>query len=209
MCHFIEYEYKNNLFDLKIKNVKVWIYLREIIYCDILKTKGYINDSFTQVNNKRKYDSIASIFIRNKGYKYIFNNPIKSLEESDLLILTHPRRIKNKDTYDCTVFDILLENVQYKYTVFGEPLWVDSIADFESHYRPVKTQNLIYTDRIEFLFEVNYRIRKFFNKIFKTRPLDNKEIESVKIILDDINKIFNVNLNTMKYTDLFGKILFL
>lgn len=51
--YFIEYEYKNNLFDLTIGNVKIWIYLREIVYCDILKIKGCINDSFTQLKNKK------------------------------------------------------------------------------------------------------------------------------------------------------------
>lgn len=98
-----------------------------------------------------------------------------------------------------------MEHINNKYTVLEEPLWVDSLADFESHYSPVRTRNLIYSDRIEFLFEMKYRVNKFLAKVFRIKVLNNKEIKIIKKILNGLDEIFNVNLNKGKYIDLFGK----
>ena len=188
---FLNMEYKYDLFSLKILNVNFWIYIREKIYCYILKNKGYIGDSFTNVKNitKRSENIIYKLFFMG-GLKYCCNKKLKKVKNKEILIFTHPRRLLNNEIYECTVMDYFLSEIPYEYIVMEEPMWIDDASQKISHYIPAKSEHLYYSDYIELAFEFKYK----FIKNTKFFLLSKEEKLILKSLIDIIENTFKIKI---------------
>lgn len=186
---FIQMEYENKLFELEVDKVNIWLYIREKVYCMVMKKLGIIADSFTDAKNVTKYvDNPLYKLIFMQSYKYILPSKI---EKRDYLFFTHPRRITNGTVFECTVLDDLIEHISRKSCTIEEPLWVDSVADKISHYYPARTKNLIYTDIIELKFELIYSLLRKYLWRFLYKKEQNKIVELKKLL----NNKFGVTLD--------------
>ena len=187
---FIQMEYDNNLFEFEVAEVKVWPYIREKIYCMIMKELGLIADSFTNaINVTGNVENPLYKLFYMQTYKYL---KYPNIEKKSYLFLTHPRRIKNEKNFECTVLDELIEHIDGESYTIEEPLWVDSLADKLSHFCPARTKKLIYTDYIELKFEVAYSL----SRKFLWSALNKKEREKIKGLKLLLNRLFEVNIDT-------------
>ena len=184
---FIKFEYTERLFEKKIQGVKFWHYIRFSIYDKIVKQKYDIGQAHSSLSGKK--------FIMRIWYKlkqipnFILKNPLYGLNQRDVLVLNHCRRIKNGKYYDCIYTDEILKNIKKSYYVFEEPY-------LEKHFNPIRTKNIRYFDYINFIISIKKEVFKFFNPNYKT--LCKTDINELYFLFNNINKIFNINIDNDK-----------
>ena len=184
---FLKFEYENDLFNKKIKGFKFWHYIRFSIYSEILKQKYKTGQAHSNLNGKK--------FITKVWYKFrqlpnfILKNPLYGLDQKDILVLNHQRRVKNGNYYDCIYTDGILENIKKSYYIFEEPY-------LEKHFKPIRTKNIRYFDYINFIKATKKRFFKFINPNFG--KLCSNDINRLFLLFNAINKAFNVNFDKYK-----------
>lgn len=181
---FIKFEYEEDLFNKEIQGVKFWHYIRYSIYCKILKEKYNLGQEHSDLSGKK--------FITRVWYKlkqipnFILKNPLYRLDQKDILVLNHQRRVKNGNYYDCIYTDKILENIKKTYYVFEEPY-------LEKHFKPIRTKNIRYFDYINFIKAVKKIFFKFINPNFG--KLCSNDINRLFLLFNAINKVFNINFD--------------
>lgn len=195
---FLHYETQHKLFDIEFKNIKIWEILRTYVYIEIEQIYNNLQPLFpqTKVNKKRK---ISLKTIKN-GLLFF------KVKNKDYIFLNNPRRVKQKDgLYYCIYTDLLIDLLkkENKCITFEDPFWALNKNSNISHFNPVKTDDIVYLDIIEYFFS----IKKF---LFKT--INKKQYKQLNLLLksieDDIEKEFNCNLcNIFKLAE--EKILYL
>ena len=185
---FIKFEYEEDLFNKEIQGVKFWHYIRFSIYDnEILKRKYNLGQAHSNLSGKK--------FITKVWYKlkqipnFILRNPLYRLDQRDILVLNHQRRVKNGKYYDCIYTDKILENIKKSYYVFEEPY-------LEKHFRPIRTKNIRYFDYINFIKAAKKIFFKFINQNYGA--LCSKDINELYLLFNAINKVFNVNIEKHK-----------
>lgn len=130
----------------------------------------------TAVNSKNKVttDPFAAKGQTDTGLK-LFAKLLKRTEKTkvknpDLLILCHPRRVREGEVYESVFTDFLEEE-------FPNSVTLERLFDNHSHLEPAKTKNLCYIDRITLESYVNRIVAQKFKK---------KEYEGIKQSVRDI-----------------------
>jgi len=184
---FIKFEYEEDLFNKEIQGVKFWHYVRFSIYSKILKEKYNFGQAHSNLSGKK--------FISRVWYKilqipdFILKNPLFRLNQKDILVLNHQRRVKNGNYYDCIYTDEILENIKNSYYVFEEPY-------LEKHFRPIRTKNIRYFDYINFIISIKIKAFKFIDPNYGT--LREEDINELYLLLNNINKIFDISIDDDK-----------
>ena len=182
---FLKFEKDMKLFEVNIAEVKIWNYIRDRVYNNV-KIKL---DNLSPVYTKNKVEK--KIYFRWENFKNYFY--INKLKKSDLLVLTHPRRIKQGDLYYCIYTDYLLKEIEknnkYTFKVLEEPFWTNFPASKVGHFSPVPTNNLIYTDFIQIEADIKINIYKI---LYKRRV--NQIRNQILKILNCVEKYFNVSI---------------
>lgn len=182
---FIKFEYENILFKEQINNFKYWHYIRKTVYDEILEKKSNIGQAHSNLNKEKYYRRIV---LKLKQFpNWIYRNPFFLLKKKDILVLNHPRRVKNQNYYDCIYTDEILNNLDYSYYVFEQPI-------LEKHFTPVTTKNLKYLDYLNYKIAINV---EFNRKILRFR-FSKADLDNICTILNRIEKLFEVNLNKTK-----------
>ena len=164
---FLKFEAVNNMFDVKVYNIKVWNYIRFTIYTGLLSLFD-IDKSVMQVDIlKGEYK---------KGIKeYIRENIIcnqRFVTHRDVLIIPHERKYKtNDDYYRCIYTNLIDETIKQSHYI------LDSQSVF-GDYTPQKSKNVIYSKKDKFEKKENNnntykkcKIEEFETKIIQ--PLEN------------------------------------
>lgn len=164
---FLNIEDKYNFFDIEINNIKIWQYIR-FTYCSKL---------LEELTGIRTTSRNTKVF-RHEEDRLDKNEWIKKkqflLKKKDLLVINHPRRVKEGNYYRCFVTDTLLESLNYSYYIF-------EYAFKGKHFKPVKTKYLRYRD---------------VSVIKKYLPYKNDILQAdVREFTDRINRIFEKELN--------------
>lgn len=158
----LEIEAENQLFELKVNDVYLWQYVRYVCLTKILEEiTGVETVNRTgralQYNKKKK----RGLWERLKRQQFL-------VFPKDILVINHPRRVKDGKYYKCFVTDRILENIKYSYYVYESEYYGE-------HVGPTKTRNLKYIDTKIFerflnLDEERYSqdIRVFSKKIVNT-----------------------------------------
>jgi len=186
---FLKFEDKHDLLDMEIAKVKVWHLCRFQVYNEILKQKENMGEAHANLTNMSK-TKILLMKIKQIP-NYVFFNPLCFLQQKDMLVINHQRRVKIDSKYNCLYTDQWIEDISSSYYVFEEPM-------LERHYRPIPTKHIRYTDYITFMFSLSKRFKKF--------NISHSEKNIIKKLIQDINKRFSVHINyniwTKKITDI-------
>jgi len=174
---FLIMETQANLFDIQISRIKIWQFIRNEIYGEILRKKFNIDKS-------GKSDKEAGFYLHLNGMINFVLNSIKILlkppKQSEVLVFCHPRRKRENSFYEDIYTDPLLRNFPFSFVV------LESFFKL-SHLRPVQTKNLYYLDFIE------YPSR--FSSYIKRHKINCKEKEIIKDIESILMKNFNLKVN--------------
>lgn len=102
--NFLKFEKEMKLFEKCISEVEIWNYIRDRVYNNVKIKLDKLSPVYTQSNEKKK------IYFKWREFnKYWYWNKFK---KADLLVLTHPRRIKQGDSYYCIYTDYLLKEIE-------------------------------------------------------------------------------------------------
>ena len=150
---FMNFEFDNNLFNCKVSDINFWHLVRFRVFDKIQYKSFEIGDSHTHLNSMSK---TKKTFLKLKQLKYfLLNNPLLSFKQKDIVILSHPRRIKEKAYYTCLYTDTLIGQLDHSHVVIEEPI-------LENHLRPIKNKKIFYTDYINFMVAIKKRVLKNF-----------------------------------------------
>lgn len=123
-------EAESGIFGLEVNSIQLWQYVRwfclvEIMY-DVTGIAGLVPT--------QKRICIQKEHMR---FKEMIDRQQFLLRKKDLIVMNHPRRIKEGKYYRCFVTETLLENLDCSYYVFEN--------DYRGqHFRPAPTKNLKY-----------------------------------------------------------------
>ncbi|MDD2496319.1 MAG: hypothetical protein PHE29_14165, partial [Tissierellia bacterium] len=178
---FLELEKELNLFNKAIKDVKFWHLVRFGIYNEIQAQKKPIGQGHTSLKDMtllkrlvKKLKQIPDIF---------FKSPIL-LKQKDILILNHPRRVRNGDVYECIYTDMLIKELNNSYIVLEDPI-------LDTHMKPIKHIEIRYTDYIYNM----YLFKRILFRISSRKMLNESEKSSIRELIELINNEFNVDIN--------------
>lgn len=166
----IEIEDKYDLFSIKISEEKIWQYIRYRYWVQLCEefTNAQKRIDHIQLNMEKTTDDNWKMLLRKQQFL---------LKKKDLLVINHPRRVKDGDIYKCFVTDTLLKYIDYSYYVFEDEYR-------GKHDNPVMTKNLKYRDFsfLENLFVYNGAIfrKEIRTKIDQIHAIFEKEL-SVKL----------------------------
>ena len=146
---FLEIEKQYDLNHLAIDDVYPWTYFRMNFWnYDICKNLLALSEHINQQSNVRLYikqlKSLLSLFIR-RNRKYI--------HPADLVFLSHERRIKTGDFYECIYTDELTK--KYDNSVVLEKPY------HGHHLTPVQINNIYYTDMLPIKAELFYLFHRY------------------------------------------------
>lgn len=181
---FIKFEYEEDLFNKEIQGVKFWHHIRFSLYKDIFKQKYKFSQELSDLSGKKFITKVCDriMLIPN----LILKNPLYGLKQRDILVLNCARRIRDGRYYDDIYTDDILKNVNRTYYVLEEPY-------LEEHFKPIRTENIRYFDYIYFIILIKIIFFKFINP--KYGNLCEKDVNELYLLLNNINKIFNVNID--------------
>lgn len=187
---FIEFEYVNKMFELKMDNTYIWHYIRFDVYYELLKIYG-ISDELLNTSKKNAFNGIRwKELIR----KYTICCQFL-VRHRDILIIPHERKYRDGDKYYKCIFtnllDIMLSNSHY----------ILDNKSVENVYALQKSHNVIYCDIENFkeLKKLNYS-NKLINKMemekFLIKPIERYfnisiDLETKKRTINKINYILN------------------
>lgn len=154
----LEIEDKSGIFELEVNGIRLWQYVRWFCLVDIMyDVTGMIG---RYEGRAKSYNHDAPMGIKESIARQQF-----LLRKKDLVVINHPRRIKEGKFYRCFVTETLLENLDCSYYVFEDSF-------YGHHFRPVLTKNLKYinTDIIRKLFvkkdeNTNRKLRLFYDRM--------------------------------------------
>lgn len=178
----LEIEDKSGIFELEVNGIRLWQYIRWFCLVEIMYDVTGIVGRYERRQKSYEHDTKMGIKERIIRQQFL-------LRKKDLVVMNHPRRIKEGKYYRCFVTETLLENLDCSYYVFEN-------AFCGRHFRPVSTKNLKYinTDIIRKLFvkkneNTNRQLRLFYNKVMKIFEVDNKINLSLKIKKEILNYV--------------------
>jgi hypothetical protein len=173
---FLQFEEKNNLFELKILGVLFWPIIRFRVYMLL-----YQNINKTQINHPKKRTDQSLILILKSIYVILKKSPF-FLKHKNTIIFNHPRKIlSEKGFYECKYTEYLTNSDSY---VFEAPFQ-------DKHFGPTLTPNLYYLDLILTIGRCNSILSKF--RYIKKE--DRREISSLQQI---IYKEFKVTIPNLR-----------
>lgn len=149
---FLDIEEAGELFDYQINGVKIWQYVRFSVCAKILEELTGIRTTAGSVSGSAKKEK--------KNWLLGLRRSQFLVHKKEFLIISHPRRIKENDTYRCFVTEEFVSRLRRSYYVFECPFG-------DIHFEPAETKNLKYVD-MRFLYEnrfINYDIDKYQEQI--------------------------------------------
>lgn len=188
---YLQIEDKYGLYETKLNGMNIWMFVRVKIFTD------YVTNQIYNLGPGPKLD--RNLRAKVKMFpKYIYNSLHSFLKvkgkKVDLLLVCHPRRIKNSSgLFECIYTDRITERFK-NYLSIEEPF-----HDF--HLIPAKTENLLYIDFFELRSYIGYKIKKkIFNKWHK--KIYEKAMNIVSNPIDDISEAYNVSISKEEIAEL-------
>lgn len=178
---FNEIENKYNLLSANVEGYYFWIYLRKSISWCYAQSKN-------QFKNVKGENSVSHSAIWKKWVKKIDNILLKGCiprEQTDVLIMNHPRRVLVDGFYECIYTDELFSKLQSA-VVLEEPYQ-------NIHYKPIKTSNIVYTDILDLYSFCYCSIQRY---LFSKKYQKNKEkmLYIIQEPIEELNKAYGVNI---------------
>lgn len=185
---FLEIEDKYDLLQDKIDGFAYWAYFRHDLAEDIMKKMDAGGELYVYPV-RSKWQQTKARFGTIK-YALLFGRVPKG--KRDMLVLNAERRVWEDDHYEC----IYTDRIAAKYpdsVVLERPY-------FQKHFRPVKTQNLVYTDPVEIKTMVHWYSRQLFHK---KQVAEIRRVLQQKILkpVEEINSAYHVTCDLNRILD--------
>lgn len=149
---FLEIEHKYGLVEDRLDGFAYWTYFRHDLTGEIMKKMDAGGELYVHPIRSRWQQARARL--GTIGYALRFGKFPR--RKHDVLILNAERRVWDGSCYECIYTDRIAS--QYADSVVLERPY------FQRHFRPVKTRNLIYTDRIEIMTMANWYFQQAAHK---------------------------------------------
>ena len=178
---FYPWEAEFDLFKVcNISGFEFYPYIRRDFVNNLLSAlSGEDRDYFRETGEA---DNKLQLFL--KLWKKTEKTPLKDV---DMLILNHPRRVKEGDVYVCPYTDFLTDS--FPNSVSLERLYVD-----HKHFEPAYTKNLVYIDRIvakSYVYRLLYK--KFRPKAYA--QITEKAGHILEKPLEELEKRLEIPIN--------------
>lgn len=165
---FLEFENRYFLLEKQIEGFYYWAYSRFSIYMKMEEIKNDSNPKKSAILNKISLMDLLGFFIN-----CTLKNPLLRLQKKDVLIVNHPRRLKNADYYDCMYTDDIA-------AMLGNDAYTMEFLYNFKHLKPTRTPNLLYMDYVD----IGAYIKK---KLFKGMYI--KQLNLLKEQSINLNKL--------------------
>lgn len=179
----LQIEAESNIFELEVKGLRLWQYVRW--YCLVGILYDVAGEGQPHIHPQISREKLKM------NFKEWIERQQFLLTKKDLVVLNHPRRVKEGKYYRCFVTETLLENLDCSYYVFEN-------AFRGQHFRPAPTKNLKYVhmDNIQKIFKVrdsdiNRQLKLFYNKVMQIFEKDNQIVLSKNVKKEMFNYIVN------------------
>lgn len=183
----IQIEQKYNMYEKEVYGVKYWIFLRRWITVD-LKSEKHHNTNTDIKGNISRTEKMKI------GWKLICNSYFRRYsvpKDVKVMISSHPRRVLHEGMYECTYTSILAE-------ALPDALLLERPNPYE-HLDPIPEKNILYVDRSIIESNIFYKWIDIVCKKKKANLL--KEIkQQIGPVLDEINRVYQVNFSIEHYT---------
>ena len=170
---FLKTEKKLDLYNKEVLGMKYWEFIRFGVLHEITIRKNNSSDMLAATRPK----GLRVYLLNLKKIKNYLG--ICKIPKVDLLVISHPRRIKQGNKFYNIFIDPIVESLSsdYKCLTLEEPCWCGLTASKTSHFFPVGTKNIYFTDLYELLFLLKSSLFKVLH------------YKKYKKILSEINKI--------------------
>lgn len=184
----LEIEKKYGLLEDRIDGFAYWVYFRHVLHNELEASKK----GHGGAHANPQLSSLAHFKARLGTIWYAFKYHRVPKGRHSVLFFDHERRIWSEDHYTCMYTDLIAE--KYPDCVVLERPY------HQTHYRPVRTGNLVYTDFIEIKAMVYYRLHCMFSKNDVERV--RKEI-SAKILcpIEEICEVYHFTYSAESILD--------
>lgn len=181
----LEVERKYIKFNDTIDGFTYWTFARYEIIWDIIKKKMGYGEAHSQgsISLVRKIKMLFNAVARGKC----------SVKNVDMLVLNHERRVYNGKEYECIYTDEIVQKL-------GGAVVVERPYR-ESHFTPVPTPNIIYTDAAEIESTIWLLIYKFLRKK-KYEEIKKTVEQRIDLVCAKMCESLNVENDLTKYVDL-------
>ena len=180
----LQIEDESGIFELEVNGIRLWQYVRWFCLVEIMY------DITGIVRRYEKRERISDQAVKMGFWERVARQQFL-LGKKDLIVMNHPRRIKEGKYYRCFVTETLLENLDCSYYVFENPFC-------GQHFRPAPTKNLKYIDvdllRVVFAKKdesTNRQLRAFYNKLMEIFEKDNQINLSLKVKKEILNYVIS------------------
>lgn len=183
---FLEFEEKNNLFDIKIRGINIWYHIRFDVYSQIISKKNDLGRAHFTKTRVLKFKDYLLNFLPS----LFFHNPLTGLRKVDFLVFNHSRRIFSNGRWEEPYSDRFIESNRDK------KFYIYENAYNGSHKRNVFIQeNRKYQDILSIISTILANINKI---IF---PLKKEESRIINDLQLKINHEFSltVDISRIKY----------
>jgi hypothetical protein len=200
---FIELEEKYAVFSLEYKDVYYWKLIRFELFEYIVK-KLSILDEGHPMSRKDKFKRLVSL-IKYSGLNLFMR---KNIHKSDVLILTHGRKVKHKNEYlDIYLYDIVNSLKEKDSDIFI----IDRPDHYGNHYR--HDNDMIYFERFGHVVRQGlYRFSPYRVDNVETKQILNNIENELKRMIDvnvDLIELVNKRIFRFKFEKkYFDKLLF-
>ena len=188
---FLEFEEENKLFDIEIRGIKIWSFIRFGVYSQIISKKNNLKKAHYKQNKISKfYNYLKNLFIC-----LLFHNPFL-LKKVDFLVFNHPRRMQVNDIWEEPYSDDFIRvNQTKKINIFESPF------NGKHKKKVLNSRSIKYKDIMNNIATIGAKITKI---LF---PLKKREIEIIENLEKQINSVFlsEVNISTIKYNIFYYK----
>lgn len=175
LCEFIWYlEDKYKLFDLKIKDIYIWEYIRMQVYYKLAVTTSVLEPPGKRVSI---FDRFKMFF---NGFIYTITNNLFTLKKSDLIFFSHPRSVLVDNEYIDIYSEYLIREKQIK----------QRVVDFEADYQGKHTRKRKHkVHRLDWVKQLVY-FRYFL--VRKQSVLKQNEIEVIQAVENEIFQQYGI-----------------
>lgn len=162
-------QFEKSLFQRKVNGIAYWQLIRETVFFKILREKGVMGEAGPS-DIDAGFSKIAPAFL-----KFILNAAGHVLwrpQPVDILVLTHPRRVRIDDLYVDIYTDPVLDSLSHKY------LALEGYHQLQ-HLRPARTPNLKYLD----VYKYPARLIPYFS-LFDLNSSDMGEFRQLEQVVE-------------------------
>lgn len=209
---FLEIEKKYNLYEEEIEGINYWNYSRFIVWRDEIRKNEYDLSSGEGKKKKKIGEKIRIALGLLKNSLLHANTTKKNVQ---VLILNHERRVLDGKDYICKYTETLTDNLE-DYVVLEHPYQ-------EKHFQPVRTQNLVYSDRYVIMGNLYAKIAtkmktKYYHDIWKQvkatleKPIAEMEnsyhvkLDMDKVVTDIVKRFLMCKVRKKSYRRFLEKV---